>query len=183
MKPIDDISLVTQAAVFHDRQAFGRLVVKYQSPIRRFFIHQTSGDDALSDDLAQETFIRAYTHIASFRGTAAFSSWLYRIACNVFYDYVRRQRPTADIDSGEALRQGTQTATPGLGHDIGRAMQCLSDRERMCVTLQLVDGYPINEIAGITGMTEGTVKSHLFRGKQKLTDYLKKNGYDRKKRQ
>ena len=182
MKPIDDISLVTQATVFHDRQAFGRLVVKYQSPIRRFFIHQTSGDEHLIDDLAQETFIKAYTHLSTFRGTAAFSSWLYRIACNVFYDYVRRQRPTADIDSGEAMRMSAQGSTPGLGADIGLAMRCLSDRERVCITLQLVDGYPINEIAEITGMTEGTVKSHLFRGKQKLTEYLKKNGYDRKKK-
>lgn len=179
MNAYDDNSLVTQAAVFHDRQAFGRLVVKYQSPIRRFFLHQTAGDEALSDDLAQETFIKAYTNIGKFRGTAAFASWLYRIACNVFYDYVRRQRPAASIDSGEAMRQGTFGAEHGLGMDICKAMQCLSDRERTCITLQLVDGYPIDEIVQITGMTSGTVKSHLFRGKQKLTEYLKRNGYDR----
>ncbi len=181
MNSLDDNKLVTQAAVFHNRQAFGRLVVKYQSPLRRFFLHQTAGDEALSDDLAQETFIKAYTNIGKFRGTAAFSSWLYRIACNVFYDYVRRQRPTADIDSGEALRLGANGAEHGLGMDICNAMRCLSDRERICITLQLVDGYPIDEIAQITGLADGTVKSHLFRGKQKLTEYLKKNGYDRKR--
>lgn len=53
MNSLDDNKLVTQAAVFHNRQAFGRLVVKYQSPLRRFFLHQTAGDEALSDDLAQ----------------------------------------------------------------------------------------------------------------------------------
>lgn len=47
----------------------------------------------------------------------------------------------------------------------------------VCVTLQLVDGYPIERIAAITGMAEGTVKSHLFRGKQKLTAFLRQNGY------
>ena len=73
MNSLDDNKLVTQAAVFHNRQAFGRLVVKYQSPLRRFFLHQTAGDEALSDDLAQETFIKAYTNIGKFRGTAAFS--------------------------------------------------------------------------------------------------------------
>jgi RNA polymerase sigma-70 factor, ECF subfamily len=182
MNSLNDISLVKQVAVFHNKQAFGRLVVKYQSPIRRFFLHQTAGDEALSDDLAQETFIKAYTNIAKFRGTAAFSSWLYRIACNVFYDHVRRQRPTIDIDSGEAMHVGASSGECGLNMDICRAMRCLSDKERTCITLQLVDGYPIDEIAKITEMTEGTVKSHLFRGKQKLTEYLKKNGYDRKRK-
>ena len=59
MKENNDLSLVSQVAVFHNRAAFDRLVVKYQSPIRRFFLHQTLGDGQLSDDLAQETFIKA----------------------------------------------------------------------------------------------------------------------------
>lgn len=53
MNELNDISLVTQVAVFHNRRAFDRLVVKYQSPIRRFFLNQTLGDRQLSDDLAQ----------------------------------------------------------------------------------------------------------------------------------
>lgn len=181
MNALDDNALVTQVAVFHNKKAFSQLVVKHQSRIRRFFLQQTGGDEALSDDLAQETFIKAYTNITKFRGTAAFTSWLYRIACNVFYDNVRRRRPTADIDSGEVLRTSADSGDPGAAMDICRAMRCLSDKERTCITLQLTDGYPIDEIAKITGMTEGTVKSHLFRGKQKLTEYLKNNGYDRKR--
>ena len=55
MKELDDISLVTQVAVFHNRKAFDKLVVKYQSPIRRFFLTQTGGDNQLSDDATQET--------------------------------------------------------------------------------------------------------------------------------
>lgn len=97
----DDLSLIQQVAELHDKTAFDRLVRKYQSPIRRFFLHQTLEDAQLSDDLAQDTFIRAYTSIGTFRGSAAFSTWLFRIAYNVFYDYRRsvlrcsRCRPVA----------------------------------------------------------------------------------------
>ena len=91
----DDLSLVSQAAVFHDRQAFGKLVVRYQSPIRRFFLHLTAGDASLSDDLAQDTFVKAFLNIERFRGASAFSTWLYRIAYNVFFDYTRRQTMTS----------------------------------------------------------------------------------------
>lgn len=79
----DDLSLIQQVAELHDKTAFDRLVRKYQSPIRRFFLHQTLGDAQLSDDLAQDTFIRAYTSIGTFRGSAAFSTWLFRIAYNI----------------------------------------------------------------------------------------------------
>ena len=86
MEQFDDISLVAQVAVFHNKRAFDRLVKKYQSPVRRFFLHQTLGDSELSDDLAQETFIKAYLNITKFRGLSGFSTWLFRIAYNVFYD-------------------------------------------------------------------------------------------------
>ncbi|MBP8757220.1 MAG: RNA polymerase sigma factor, partial [Prevotella sp.] len=53
-----------------------------------------------------------------------------------------------------------------------------SDKERSCISLQLIEGQSIDKIAEITGMNQGTVKSHLSRGKQKLTNFLKQNGYD-----
>ncbi len=177
MKETNDISLVSQVAIFHDRAAFNRLVVKYQSPIRRFFLHQTLGDRQLSDDLAQDTFIKAYVNIAKFQGKAAFSTWLYRIACNVLYDYHRRLHPTDDLSSLEATRHNTEHASANTKIDVYDALRRLGDKERTCVTLQLVDGYPIDKIAEITGMAVGTVKSHLFRGKEKLTTFLKNNGY------
>ena len=179
MKENNDLSLVFQVAEFHDRAAFDRLVVKYQSPIRRFFLHQTLGDAQLSDDLAQDTFIKAYVNIGKFRGQAAFSTWLYRIACNVLYDYHRRLRPTDDIDSSEAIRHNTYNSDTNMKLDVYDALRRLGDKERTCVTLQLIDGYPIDKISEITGMAAGTVKSHLFRGKEKLTAFLRKNGYDK----
>ena len=63
MSQMGDISLVAQVVVFHNTRAFDQLVKKYQSPVRRFFLHQTCGDSELSDDLAQDTFIKAYTNI------------------------------------------------------------------------------------------------------------------------
>ena len=89
MSQLNDISLVAQVVVFKNTRAFDQLVKEYQSPIRRFFLNLTCGDSELSDDLAQDTFIKAYTNIASFRNLSSFSTWLYRIAYNVFYDYLK----------------------------------------------------------------------------------------------
>ena len=65
MSQLNDISLVAQVIVFRNTKAFDLLVQKYQSAIRRFFLNQTCGDSQLSDDLAQDTFIKAYTNISS----------------------------------------------------------------------------------------------------------------------
>ena len=180
MKGLDDISLVTQAAVFHDKKAFGKLVVKYQSPIRRFFMNQTAGNEQLSDDLAQDTFIKAYTNISRFRGLSSFSTWLYRIAYNVFYDYIRSSKITEDIDTPAVVKCNAAGTDTNLKMDIHVALAILTDAERTCITLQLMEGQPIDHITEITGMAQGTVKSHLFRAKQKLSTYLKQNGYDGK---
>lgn len=169
-----DISLVTQVAVLGDRRAFDELVRRYQSPVRRFFLHQTLGDEQLSDDLAQDTFIKAYTNIGKFRGLASFQTWLMRIAYNVFYDYTRSKKQTDDIDG---IQQPSLQTSTVVGMDVYEALRLLKSEERTCITLQLIDGYDIAGIARITGIKEGTVKSHLSRGKEKLANYLKQNGY------
>jgi RNA polymerase sigma-70 factor (ECF subfamily) len=185
MVELNDIALVTQVAVFHNKRAFDQLVRKYQSPVRRFFLNQTLGDAQLSDDLAQETFIKAYLNITKFRGLSSFSTWLMRIAYNVFYDEMRKHK----VES-EELKENTQVAgtpltfrlsplTSSLKMDIYAALALLKPDERTCITLQLIDGYPIDEISKITGIPDNTVKSHLRRGKEKMTVYLKQNGYDR----
>jgi len=176
---LSDISLVTQVAVLHNKKAFDQLVRKYQSPVRRFFLNQTLGDEQLSDDLAQETFIKAYVNITKFRGMSSFSTWLMRIAYNVFYDDVRSRKQTEDIDTSSAVRQSSKSGDSNLKMDIHAALALLKPDERSCITLQLIDGYPVDQISKITGINENTVKSHLKRGKDKLANYLKENGYDR----
>ena len=179
MADLSDISLVTQVAVLHNKKAFDQLVRKYQSPVRRFFLNQTLGDEQLSDDLAQETFIKAYVNITKFRGMSSFSTWLMRIAYNVFYDDVRSRKQTEDIDTSSAVRQSSKSGDCNLKMDIHAALALLKPDERSCVTLQLIDGYPVDQISKITGINENTVKSHLKRGKDKMANYLKENGYDR----
>ena len=172
-----DISLVAQVAVLGNKRAFDELIRRYQSPVRRFFLHQTLGDEQLSDDLAQDTFIKAYTNIGKFRGLASFQTWLMRIAYNVFYDYTRSKKQTDDIDG---IQQPSLQTSTVVGMDVYEALRLLKSEERTCITLQLIDGYDIVGIAKITGMKEGTVKSHLSRGKEKLANYLRQNGYDRR---
>lgn len=171
---------MTRVLVFHDKRAFDKLVKKHQSAVRRMFMNLTLGDASLSDDLAQDTFIKAYTRLGSFKSMSSFSTWLHRIAYNVFYDYTRSHRKTDDID-GMTLPQATTggSASAALQMDIYSALGRLKTDERTCITLQLVDGMSIDDITAITGLPAGTVKSHLSRGKQKLATFLKENGYDR----
>ena len=187
MQQLTDISLVTQVAVSGNRRAFDELVRRYQSPIRRFFLHQTLGDSQLSDDLAQDTFLKAYTHISMFRGLASFQTWLMRIAYNVFYDYCRKMRNeklemsnvNVEMENDSAAHSSFLTSHSSLKMDVYAALALLKPDERTCITLQLIDGYDIRQIAEITQMKEGTVKSHLSRGKEKMANYLRKNGYGR----
>ena len=186
---LSDIVLVTQVAVSGNKRAFDELVRRYQSPVRRFFLSQTMGDEQLSDDLAQDTFIKAYTNITSFKGLASFKTWIMRIAYNVFYDYCRSKKPDArgeKNDEGQDERRlNTLTShlspvTSEMKIDLYAALALLKADERTCITLQLIDGYDIAGISKITQMKEGTVKSHLSRGKEKLANYLRENGYDRR---
>ena len=180
MALLTDISLVAQVAVSGNRRAFDELVRRYQSPVRRFFLNQTLGDSQLSDDLAQDTFIKAYINIRSFRVLASFQTWLMRIAYNVFYDYTRKkQLAVSDWQLAESQQPAANSQQPTM-MDLYAALALLKPDERTCITLQLIDGYDIAGVAKITGIKEGTVKSHLSRGKEKLANYLRQNGYDRR---
>lgn len=183
-----DISLVAQVAVFGNKRAYDELVRRYQSPVRRFFLSQTLGDSQLSDDLAQDTFIKAYTNIRSFKGLASFQTWIMRIAYNVFYDHCRSKRLEVSGERNDekqnerqlySLTSNHSPLTSEIKMDLYAALALLKPDERTCITLQLIDGYDIAGIAKITGLKDGTVKSHLSRGKEKLATYLRQNGYDR----
>ena len=119
-----------------EHQAFDQLVQKYQSPVRRFFLHLTCGDSELSDDLAQDTFIKAYTNLASFRNLSSFSTWLYRIAYNIFYDYIRSRKEMADLDTREVDAVNcTEQANIGQTMDVYQSLKSLKEVERTCITL------------------------------------------------
>lgn len=178
MKSWDDIQLVSRVALLHDRRAFDSLVRKYQEPIRRFLLNQTCGDRQLSEDLAQDTFVKAYVNIGKFRGQSSFSTWIFRIAYNVFYDHMRSLHTTSDVANVNPSNYSVE-GSMAEHMDLYRAMQLLTDTERTCISLQLMEGQSIDHIAEITGINVNTIKSHLARGKRKLVNYLKTNGYDR----
>lgn len=179
MSQISDIALVAQVVAFGNKRAFDSLVKKYQSSIRRFFLHQTLGDKELSNDLAQETFIKAYTHLTTFKNLSNFSTWLFRIAYNVFYDYIRNRKETSGLEDWEvdATYQIEQKRI-GEEMDIYRGLSLLKETERTCVTLHYMEDLPIEKIAAIMEIPSGTVKSHISRGKEKLANFLKQNGYE-----
>lgn len=179
MGQLTDMALVTQVVVFNNTKAFDTLVKKYQSPLRRFLLHQTMGDEALADDLAQDTFVKAYLSLASFRNLSSFQTWLFRIAYNLFYDHLRNQKAHVALDEA-SLADACAVQTPPLEHqtDIYQALQQLGTDERTCINLFYMEELSINKIVSITGMKSGTVKSHLSRGRAKMAAYLRKNGYE-----
>ena len=179
MSPITDLTLVAQVVIFGNKRAFDTLVKKYQSSVRRYFLHQTLGDEPLSDDLAQETFIKAYTHIATFKNLSNFSTWLFQIAYNVFFDYIRTRKETSGLEDWETDAScRTEQKSPGTKMDIYRGLAQLKEVERTCITLHYMEDLSTDKISAITGLPTGTVKSHLSRGKEKLANFLRNNGYD-----
>lgn len=169
MKEVDELWLVSRAALLGDRNAFCRLVEAYRSPIRRFLFHLT-GDDELSEDLAQDTFVKAWLSIGSFRAAARFSTWLYRIAYRVFYDHKRSHRPNERLD---VRYPAPETSSGNL--DLARALAVLKEEERVAMLLFYMEDRPIAKIAKIMNCPQGTVKSHLHRGKAKLAKYFKED--------
>lgn len=175
MRRIDEKILITRVMLLDDRQAFATLVEYHQSAIRRFFLHQTMGDEMLTDDLAQETFIKLYYSIRQYKGLSHFAIYLYRIAYNVYQDYLRAKKNTEAL---EEYQHPTYTLQNDVKIDINKAFALLSPVERDCTTLYYIDDRKIEDIALILELPQGTVKSHLSRARNKMTQYLKNNGYE-----
>ena len=169
----NDALLVSRAALLGDRKAFGQLVEAYQSPIRRFFFNLTGGDEELSKDLAQDAFVKAWLNIGSFRAAAKFSTWLYRIAYNIFYDYKRAYKPKADIDP-EIFADKMSADTPDMdfGIDFAQALTILNEDERTAMLLFYMEDQTVDKISKIMNCPSGTIKSHLHRGKEKMKKYF-----------
>ena len=133
----------------------------------------TNGDEELSKDLAQDTFVKAWLNIGSFRAMAKFSTWLYRIANNTFYDYTRARKPAAEIDE-EILSDSItdDIFDKDFGMDFERALLILKEDERTAILLFYMEDQTIDNISKIMNCSVGTIKSHLHRGKEKLSKYF-----------
>ena len=167
-----------------DIAAFNRLVVQYQELVFNV-AYRIMSDSAVAEDVAQETFITAHQSLRSFRG-GSFKSWLMRIATNRCYDELRRRkrRPQSSLDeimdenesfaflrspqdSPETHRQRVELALA-----IESCLKELPDDQRMATVLSDVEGYDYQEIATITRVSLGTVKSRISRARAKLRDCL-----------
>jgi RNA polymerase sigma-70 factor (ECF subfamily) len=173
---LSDLELATRVASSDDQAAFQALVERHQSAIRGFLRRLASGDHATADDLAQETFLLAYRKLPGWKASGSLSSWLHTIAYRQFLQFQRKHR-----------RQQVMAEPPDAGFDPGqsvdaeillpRLMRLVSAEERACLTLAYASGMSHPEIAGVTSLPLGTVKSHISRGRQKMQQWLKDNDH------
>ena len=170
---LDEIRLLSQCALADNRDAFGRLVEAYQPRVRRFLLNLTMGDEMLTDDLSQETFIKAYVGIRGFRGLSSFGTWLYRIAYNEFYNHARRhhEEHVEDIARiGDVSTAATDSIDASM--TVQEALARLNDNERVAVTLFYIEDQPLKQVARVMQMPEGSVKSLIHRGKAKMRQFI-----------
>lgn len=188
---VTDIELV-QRTVAGDQRAFELLVVKYQRRIERL-IGRMVRDQDLVQDIAQETFIRAYRALAQFRGESQFYTWLYRIAVNTAKKALVDLKRDPTI-SESALRGGsdeedetsvmenelTSAETPEtvlaakeIAATVNSAMEALPEELRQAVTLREIEGLSYEEIAEVMNCPIGTVRSRIFRAREAISVKVK----------
>ena len=146
-------------------------------------IARITGDRALAEDLAQETFVKAFRNLAAFDTTRRLSSWLFRIANNTAIDAMRRARPQASIDA--ARRAGEPAAPPGpdpverqeLGHALDAALTGLRPDHRAAIVLRYENGLSFDEIGTVLGVPEATARSHVHRARKELARLLTASGW------
>ena len=182
--PDPDAALIARAVVADDRYAFAELVRRHQSAVRACLRKLTSGNHALADDLAQETFVLAWRHLASYRHEARFSTWLHRIATNCWLADARRRKEELLGDQADEVADaaGTAFATDAAAPDhargatmkldLERALAALSEGERAAIVQCYYNDLSHEEAAFALGIPVGTVKTHVLRGKQKLKSLL-----------
>ena len=170
---LTDADLVARVLLDDDQHAFSELVRRHQSAVRGLLRQLTRADVALADDLAQETFLKAFKNIRSFRGEAKFSTWLYRIAYNCFREEARRRKELVGID--EAVLEAEQdpsTVDPALRQDLMHALRLLPLHERTAVVLCCQNGLSHDEASRVLDIPLGTVKTNVLRGREKLKKTL-----------
>ena len=170
MNPSDS-ELIARVLAHDDRAAFGHLVERHQSAVRRFLRQLTGGREAWADDLAQDTFLEAYRCLPRFRGEARFATWLFGIAHNRYRNARRREQTAQAAAAREQAESETvppPTRAADLSADVAAALRRLSADEQTAVHLFYQQDLPQQEIAAIAGWPLGTVKTHLARAKDKL---------------
>ena len=171
-----------------DQQAFGLLVSKYQRKLARL-LSRLIRDPAEVEDVAQETFIKAYRALGNFRGDSAFYTWLYRIGINTAKNYLvsqgRRAPTRTDFDTEEAetfeggdLLRDINTPermllSKQIGEAVNSAMEGLPEDLRTAIMLREIEGMSYEDIAKMMDCPIGTVRSRIFRAREAVAEKLR----------
>ncbi len=171
--PDADLAKRAQAG---DRAAFDQLVIRHRDNIRRV-IHVRVRDDALTDELVQAAFVRAYEGLASFRGDAAFSTWLYTIAINVVRNELRdrpasRTVPIDDVDLITTAFGTNKLLAREIRQKLAGAIAELSPKQRMVVELHLLHGIGFREIATMVDSSEESARRNYAHAVKRLREIL-----------
>lgn len=188
--PADSDAVLVQRSQAGDARAFELLVIKYQRRIQRL-IGRMVRDPHLVEDLAQETFIRAYRALGQFRGDAQFYTWLYRIAVNTAKKSlvdIRRDplvsenffRSGGDDETSAPEMEPSSMETPEallasqeVANMVNAAMEALPDELRQAITLREIEGLSYEEIADIMQCPIGTVRSRIFRAREAISQKIR----------
>jgi RNA polymerase sigma-70 factor, ECF subfamily len=183
----DSDAMLVERTVAGDQRAFELLVIKYQRRIQRL-IGRMVRDVDLVDDIAQETFIRAYRALPKFRGDAQFYTWLYRIAVNTAKKFLLEMKrdPTISIgtfgnsdEENETFQSknepisddtpDTLYAAKEIANTVNTAMLALPEDLRQAITLREIDGLSYEDIAHLMACPIGTVRSRIFRAREAIS--------------
>ncbi len=177
----DEAALVRRVQS-HDEMAFREIVDRYQAKVFSIIygILRNRND---AEDIAQQVFAKIYFSIKNFDFRSSLLTWIYKITVNECYDYLRKKRVRklvyeSEFSAEDSLRlENSEPATdqaPGVDqrlaqHDlIFKLLSKVSDEDRSLILLKEVEGHSVEELAGMTGMNENTIKVKLFRARQKL---------------
>ncbi len=184
-------ALLVDRAKLGDVRAFEMLVVKYQRRLERL-IGRMVRDVDLVQDIAQESFIRAYRALPQFRGDSAFYTWLYRIAVNTAKkalmdmkrDPLVLESARSTGDEGEETSRAENELTDGetpeallaskeIAAAVNAAIEALSEDLRQAITLREIEGLSYEEIAEVMNCPIGTVRSRIFRAREAIATRLR----------
>ena len=186
-----DPEIVAEARLVSDaldgsQPAFEQIVRRYQRPVISLIVRMT-GDRARAEDLAQETFVKAFRNLKSFDATRRLSSWLFRIAHNTTLDALRRLKP--EVVELEGLPEGDPRRDPAappapdpleqvaLGAALNRALLSLRPDYRAAIALRYDQQLPFDEIGRILGVPEVTARTYVHRARKELARSLAALGW------
>lgn len=185
MNNINIIACISRVVLTGDERAFSQIVREYQEPIRKFFLVQTGGNEYLSDELSQETFIKVWQNLNSFHQLASFSTWLYRVAYNTWIDHLRRTRQyLQNLDFEDTLEEAETTLqTDAFDHLVSKERQQwvvqsvaqMCDPAKTVLSLFYLQDLSVRNISNIMNISQDNVRAILTRGRRKLKIILQQN--------